>query len=298
MKIGFFLFRFLSTIISPALFSPVVALLVSFPLVVLLRLRNGTYLRHTETLSAFSILCLRFPRSSSKSVSPRITVFSPIATNRWVCFFISCKSQRRSSTEVVISKSCSLSHFSSISSPFFWVSRASFRRIAITLLFALAVETTSNHDFSTRCAFEVRISTWSPLCSLWLNGTSLWFTFAPIQWLPRNVCIWKAKSSAVHPAGIIFISPFGVNTNISEANRFSFMASRKSIASGCGSSSISFMVCSQSFSSPSSSVISVPSLYFQWAANPCSAISSIRSERIWTSIHWPCFDISVTCKAW
>ena len=41
------------------------------------------------------------------------------------------------------------------------------------------------------------------------------------------------------------------------------------MASGCGSSRISLMVLSQSFSSFSSSVYSpsFPSLYFQWAAN-------------------------------
>ena len=29
------------------------------------------------------------------------------------------------------------------------------------------------HCGCTRCDFEVRISTWSPLCNLWLNGTNL-----------------------------------------------------------------------------------------------------------------------------
>ena len=42
----------------------------------------------------------------------------------------------------------------------------------------------------------------------------------------------------------------------------------------------------------------LPSLYFQWAANPCSAISSILVERICTSIHWPVLLMSVTCRAW
>ena len=110
----------------------------------------------------------------------------------------------------------------------------------------------------------------------------------------------NAKSSAVHPAGIVLISPFGVNTKISDAKRLSLIASRKSMASGCGSSRISLMVRNHSLSSLSSSEYSFssPSLYFQCAANPCSAISSIRSERICTSIHRPCFDIRVTWSAW
>ena len=186
----------------------------------------------------------------------------------------------------------------STSSPFFCISFASRLRMACIFAFALAVEAKFIHEGCTCCEFDVRISTWSPLCNLWLNGTSLWFTFAPMQWLPRKVWIWKAKSRAVHPAGMVLISPFGVNTNISDAKRFSLMASRKSIASGCGSSSISLIVRSQLLSSPSSSAISSPSLYFQWAANPCSATSSMRSERICTSIHRPCLLISVTCRDW
>ena len=110
----------------------------------------------------------------------------------------------------------------------------------------------------------------------------------------------KAKSSTVQLAGIVLISPFGVNTKISLAKRFSLMASRKSMASGCGSSRISLMVWSHSLSSFSSSLYSLLpfsppcSLYFQWAASPCSAISSMRSERICTSIQRPCFDMRVT----
>ena len=120
-----------------------------------------------------------------------------------------------------------------------------------------------------------------------------------MQCVPRNVWIWKAKSSAVQPAGIVIMSPFGEKTNISDANRFSFMASRKSIASGCGSSRISLIVCNHPFSSSSATFsVSVPVLYFQWAAKPCSAISSIFCERICTSIHCPMLLIRVTCSAW
>src|SRR4029079_6065387 len=41
----------------------------------------------------------------------------------------------------------------------------------------------------------------------------------------------------------------------------------------------------------------VPSLYFQWAANPFSAISFMRLVRICTSTHLPCGPITVVCSA-
>ena len=227
-----------------------------------------------------------------------MTDLFPTARKRLSCLRRSCKSQSLSKVDVVISRSCALSQVDSCASPVFCNSRLSRRKIACIFAFAFAVETKLIHDGLTCCDIEVRISTWSPLLSLWLNGTSLWLTFAPMQWLPRNVWIWNAKSSAVHPAGMVLISPFGVNTKISDAKRLSLMASRKSMASGCGSSRISFIVLSHSFNSPSSSVISPPSLYFQCAAKPCSASSFMCSERICTSIQRPLLDISVTCNAW
>ena len=60
------------------------------------------------------------------------------------------------------------------------------RRMASILPFALAVDTKLIHEACTCCDLEERISTWSPLCSLWLNGTSLWLTFAPMQCEPKN----------------------------------------------------------------------------------------------------------------
>src|SRR3982750_4122397 len=41
----------------------------------------------------------------------------------------------------------------------------------------------------------------------------------------------------------------------------------------------------------------VPSLYFQCAARPFSAISFIRLVRICTSTHLPCGPITVVCRA-
>ena len=52
------------------------------------------------------------------------------------------------------------------------------------------------------------------------------------------MCI-RDRSSAVEFCGIVFSSPLGVNTNISEANKFSLIVSKTSMASGCGSSNIS-----------------------------------------------------------
>ena len=150
----------------------------------------------------------------------------------------------------------------SISSPSCCVSLRSRLSIACILALALAVVAKFTQSGCTFCDFDVSISTWSPLCSLWLSGTSLWLTLAPIQWLPRKVCMEKAKSRAVQFCGIVFISPLGVNTNISDAKRLSFIVSRKSSASGCGSSNISLIVCSHFPNSPSSSLIP-PSLYFQ-----------------------------------
>ena len=224
-------------------------------------------------------------------------LFSPTAKNSCSCFCTLWKSQSLSSVAVVMASSLSANQSATIFSPFFCVSRLSRRKMACILPLALAVDTKLIHDGFTCCDFDVRISTWSPLCSLWLSGTSLWLTLAPMQWLPRKVCIWNAKSRAVHPAGKVLISPLGVNTKISLAKRLSLMVSRKSMASGCGSSRISLMVLSQLLSSLSSSTTTSPSLYFQWAANPCSATSSMWSERICTSIHLPCFDMRVTCSA-
>ena len=185
----------------------------------------------------------------------------------------------------------------SSSSPIFWLALRSLRRIAAILVRARAVVAKTSHCGCTRCDLEVNTSTWSPLCNLWLSGTNLWLTLAPIQWLPMSVCRENAKSSAVEFCGMVFSSPLGVNTNISEANKFSLIVSKKSMASGCGSSNISLMVFNHFSSSPSSS-LPPPSLYFQCAAKPCSATSFIRSLRIWTSIHCPLLPIRVTCNAW
>ena len=59
-----------------------------------------------------------------------------------------------------------------MSSPFFWVAFASLRKIEAILARALAVAAMFSHSGCTFCEREVSISTWSPLLSLWLNGTN------------------------------------------------------------------------------------------------------------------------------
>ena len=231
------------------------------------------------------------------SLSPSLITFCPICSISSSADFTLCSIHSFEMFSSFISILACFRNSLSISSPCCCVSLRSLLKIASILALAFAVVAKLTQSGCTFCDFDVRISTWSPLCSLWLRGTNLWLTFAPIQWLPRNVCIENAKSSAVQFCGMVLISPLGVNTNISEAKRFSLIVSRKSRASGCGSSRISFMVCSHLPSSPSSSLIP-PSLYFQCAANPCSAISSILSLLICTSIHLPLLLISVTCSAW
>ena len=141
------------------------------------------------------------------------------------------------------------------------------------------------------CVFDVIISTWSPLFSFCLNCTFLPFTFAPIHLHPNLLWMWKAKSSTVAPLPSLKRSPFGVNTNTSSSYR----------------SSLNWSIISRSFSvfssasrievSHSSSPLSpFTPLYLQWAANPRSAISSIRSVRICTSTHLPSGPITVMCN--
>lgn len=100
----------------------------------------------------------------------------------------------------------------------------------LILDFALAVSTKFNHSSFGFCFCEVNISTWSPLFNLWLRGTNLLFTLAPIQWSPILLCISYAKSNVVELLGKVFNSPCGVNTKISSENKFNLNSSIKSRA--------------------------------------------------------------------
>ena len=165
---------------------------------------------------------------------------------------------------------------------------------------ALAVWAHSSQSVSTCCVLLAMISTWSPLLSLCQRGTSFWFTLAPIQCVPNVVWMLNAKSSTLLPCGMVRSSPLGVNTMISRAKRLSLKVSKRSSVLGCGSSRISLMELIQRSSSLLSNAL-VASLYFQCAASPRSAMSSMRSERICTSTHRPCSSarfMKVWCMAW
>ncbi len=127
------------------------------------------------------------------------------------------------------------------------------------------------------------------------SGTSLWLILPAMQCMPSSECIAKAMSSTDEPAGSVYRSPLGVNTYISRENRLSLMVSSTSMALGSGFASMSLIVRIQLSSSVSSSY--TPLLYFQCAAYPSSAMSSIFRERICTSIHFPSGPIAVRCSA-
>ena len=82
------------------------------------------------------------------------------------------------------------------------------------LIFDFAFDvTTKSSQLTVGLTFsDVIISTWSPLLSIWLNGTSFPLTLAPLVLVPISVWTWKAKSSAVEPLFIDLRSPFGVKT--------------------------------------------------------------------------------------
>ena len=77
---------------------------------------------------------------------------------------------------------------------------------------ALEVLTKSIHPGEGEVFLEVKISTWSPLERVLLNGTSFPFTLVPLVFFPISEWIANAKSSAVASFGKDFISPFGVKT--------------------------------------------------------------------------------------
>ena len=191
--------------------------------------------------------------NSLRSASPNNIVLKPIAAKSSSGDFTLCNWLSFCMFSSFHSMSSFLKKSVSFSSPTCCMLRCSRFRMPAILALALAVVAKLIHAGCTRCDLEVKISTWSPLFNLWLRGTSLWLTLAPIQWLPKKVWSEKAKSSAVQFCGMVLISPFGVKINISDAKRFSLIVSRKSIASGCGSSRISLIVRSHFSSSPSSS---------------------------------------------
>ena len=145
--------------------------------------------------------------------------------------------------------------------------------------------------------FDVMISTILPFLSVVSIGTILPFTFAPTHLYPTAECILKAKSRGVEPAGSSTTSPCGVNTYTCEAKRSILSVSINSLGSF-----ISFChsrVCLSHASLTSSFsllFLFIPSLYFQCAAIPYSAILCISYVLIWISKGSPLSPITVVCS--
>ena len=118
------------------------------------------------------------------------------------------------------------------------------------------------------------------------------FTCAPTHFDPKPVCMENAKSRTVAPLGSLCKSPLGVKTKTSLSYKFNLNSSIKSTAFNSGFSSISRIFFNHS-SMPDSLLIP---LYFQCAASPFSATSSIRTVRICTSTHLPSGPNTVVCK--
>ena len=140
------------------------------------------------------------------------------------------------------------------------------------------------------------ISIWSPLLICVVIGSSLWLILALMALFPIFEWMSYAKSSAVAPNGIFRASPLGVNTTISEVYSDNLKLSRKSTAFSVGLFSAE-RICLSHLSNSSSSCEMVACLYFQCAANPLSAMSSMRWVRICTSTHTPSGPITVECSA-
>ena len=117
-----------------------------------------------------------------------------------------------------------------------------------------------------------------------------------MAWSPILVCISYAKSSTEAPYGSDCGSPLGVKTTMSLLYNESLKLSRNSSAFSEGLLSASRTFFSQR-SRPSSSCVIEACLYFQCAAKPRSAMSSMRSVRTCTSTHVPSGPITVECSA-
>ena len=156
--------------------------------------------------------------------------------------------------------------------------------------------TISIHSGFGEALSAVIISIWSPELICLVTGSILWFILAPIALFPILVWMSYAKSKAVAPNGNLRCSPFGVNTVISDVYNDNLKLSKNSIAFSVGLLSASRILLSH-LSKASSFCERVACLYFQWAAKPRTAISSIRLVRICTSTQMPSLPITVACRA-
>ena len=101
----------------------------------------------------------------------------------------------------------------------------------------------------------------------------------------------------VAPAGRLFTSPLGVNTNTSSENMSTFRVRTNSSASVSCWLSSSLRTHSKSPSLPSF-LLAIPCLYFQWAAMPYSAVWCISQVRICTSKGMPSRPMTVVWRDW
>ena len=152
----------------------------------------------------------------------------------------------------------------------------SFLKNALILDFADAVLTKCNQSkLGPLLVVDVIMSTMSPVCNLYVKGTIRLFTLAPIQWFPTSECILYARSTAVEPTGRSYTSPFGVKTKTSSSNTFIFTASINSSAPPISLCASTTSLNHLTLLSSSVSTAVLPSLYFQCAAIPYSAIACI-----------------------
>ena len=100
----------------------------------------------------------------------------------------------------------------------------------------------------------------------------------------------------VAPRGNDFTCPWGVKQYTSSGYRSTltmFRNSRGSLSSCCHS-----MICRSHWMLASCSLAPFPSLYFQCAAIPSSAMRCMSWVRIWTSNGWPLSVMTEVCRDW
>ena len=105
----------------------------------------------------------------------------------------------------------------------------------------------------------------------------------------------------VEPSGKLMTSPLGVNTNTSSGMRSLLMECTKSVTSSLSawfSSIWRIQARRSSRAALSESLADMPSLYFQWAAMPYSAVWCISQVRICTSKGMPSRPITVVWRDW
>ena len=132
--------------------------------------------------------------------------------------------------------------------------------------------------------------------------TSFPFTLAPTILFPTALWIAYAKSIGVEPFGRFFTSPEGVKQYTLSANKSKSLFNRLKNSWLSDISRCHSKIWRNQDSFSSSLAFSVlpsnPSLYFQCAAIPYSAVRCISKVRICISNGVPLFPINVVCNDW